>query len=70
MGARKPEASFFRHVLDSEGLAPHQALFVDDLEENVEAAERLGINAILYTCPDRLRAALAAPGLLGRGTRP
>jgi len=43
VGMRKPEAEIYLHALARFGLAPHEALFVDDLLENVRAAEAVGI---------------------------
>jgi putative hydrolase of the HAD superfamily len=63
MGARKPEPAFFERVLESEGIAPGEALFVDDLEAHVAAAHRLGLDAILYTSAHSLRDAFVDRGL-------
>lgn len=46
-GAMKPDAKFFRHVIDSEDINPAETLFLDDGQRNVEAAEKLGIHALL-----------------------
>lgn len=43
-GMMKPDERIFRHVLETEGIAPGETLFVDDGQHNVEAAARLGIN--------------------------
>ena len=43
MGHRKPEAAFFESVLEKENLAPEDCFFVDDREDNIAAAEALGI---------------------------
>ncbi len=43
LGVRKPDAAFYERLLDAADIAPHEALFVDDRDVNVEAAERLGI---------------------------
>jgi putative hydrolase of the HAD superfamily len=45
---RKPDARFFEHILESESVAPRDALFIDDVHENVEGAAALGIPAILF----------------------
>lgn len=45
---RKPDPNFFRHVLDRVELAPEQLVFVDDKQENVLAANRLGIKGIVF----------------------
>ncbi|KAL8830144.1 MAG: hypothetical protein Q9191_001605 [Dirinaria sp. TL-2023a] len=48
VGMRKPDLSFFHHVLQRTGLAPDEALFVDDKTENVMAAKSLGIDGIVF----------------------
>lgn len=49
VGRVKPDSAFYAHALRELGIAPHEALFVDDKEENVLAAERLGIRAHRHT---------------------
>lgn len=48
----KPDPAFFRHILDAEGVAPAQTLFVDDVEANVHAAAGLGIHTVLFRTED------------------
>ena len=48
VGVVKPEPAIFRHCLQKLKLEAAQALFVDDREENIEAARRLGLRAVLY----------------------
>ena len=43
MGSRKPEEAFYQKVLKERGLNPEDCFFVDDREENIEAAKALGI---------------------------
>lgn len=43
MGVRKPDPEIFRIALDEGQLIPEETVFIDDLEENVEAAATLGI---------------------------
>ena len=43
LGVRKPDPAFYRRLLEATGVAPHQALFVDDRADNVAAAEAVGI---------------------------
>ncbi|MCU0310596.1 MAG: HAD family phosphatase [Acidimicrobiales bacterium] len=47
VGMRKPDPAIFRATLDQLGLAPHEAVFLDDAPGNVRAAEALGMRAIL-----------------------
>lgn len=44
----KPSEQFFSYVIDKEGIAPSETLFVDDGPRNVAAAARLGIHTF---CP-------------------
>jgi HAD superfamily hydrolase (TIGR01509 family) len=52
----KPDAAIFRHTLEILGLAdrPKSAFFVDDMQENVDAARELGLNGILFTGLEQL----------------
>ncbi len=49
IGLRKPDPAIFQYVLDKEGFSAQEAVFFDDLAENVNAASALGIQAILVT---------------------
>ncbi len=44
----KPDPRFFEWVMEEIGRKPEECVFIDDREENVEAARVLGMNAILY----------------------
>ncbi|HOI86978.1 MAG TPA: HAD family phosphatase [Lentimicrobium sp.] len=46
IGIAKPEAGIFEHVLSNSGVRPAEILFIDDTLMHVEAAARLGINAV------------------------
>ena len=48
VGMRKPDPDFFSYVLEEIKLAPEQVIFIDDKQENVLAADRLGIRGILF----------------------
>jgi len=45
--AWKPDARIYRIALERLGVSPEGSVFVDDIEENVVAAEDLGLTAIL-----------------------
>ena len=62
----KPDPAFFRLLLDRFGLDPGATVFVDDSEANVAAARELGIDAVRFTGPDRLRRELSARRILAR----
>ena len=40
---RKPDLSSFETVIKLSGVNPHETLFVDDLKENIEGAEKAGL---------------------------
>ena len=47
-GMRKPDLSFYRHVLEEIKLGPKEVIFIDDKAENVLAASSLGISCIVF----------------------
>jgi putative hydrolase of the HAD superfamily len=63
IGAAKPEPAIYLRCLESLGVEPGEALFVDDRRENVEAARVLGIDAVLFEGEDPLAAELERRGL-------
>ena len=59
----KPDPAIYRHVLKELGTRPEETLFLDDKQVNVEAAQTLGMQAILFSTVEQLRADLIALGL-------
>jgi putative hydrolase of the HAD superfamily len=55
MGISKPDPDFCRYILKKEGIKPENAIFVDDTEENIISAQKIGINSILFTDSDSFR---------------
>lgn len=47
-GVKKPEARAYEIVCRRLGVAPVQALFLDDVEANVQGAQRVGMTAIRF----------------------
>lgn len=41
---RKPHPSIFKHVIDETLLTPELTLFMDDVKENIDVAQKLGFN--------------------------
>src|SRR5258705_1018168 len=62
-GVIKPDPAIFRLACERFGLAPQDALFVDDGAHNIEAARALGFHVHHFTDPAALRPALQAAGL-------
>lgn len=48
VGVCKPQPRIYEHCLRHLGVEPADALFLDDREANVRAAETLGLHAILF----------------------
>ena len=55
MGISKPDPDFYRYILKKEGIEPENIIFVDDTEENIISAQKIGINSILFTDSDSLK---------------
>ena len=55
LGMRKPHLGIFAHVLKEIKTNPEDAIFIDDKEENVNAAAELGIKTILFQNADKLK---------------
>ena len=48
LGIRKPDPRIFEHALETlGGIDPTRAIFVDDFEANIAAAEALGFKGVL-----------------------
>jgi 2-haloacid dehalogenase len=63
-GVIKPEREIFECLLERYELDPERTLMIDDAQRNVEAAERLGMKAVHFSTPPRLRSVLDGFGLL------
>ncbi len=58
----KPEPAIYRLALARFGLAPEDAVFIDDNAANVAGAEAVGMTAILFTDAEALAVRLRALG--------
>ncbi|MFI5259256.1 MAG: HAD family hydrolase [Candidatus Limnocylindrales bacterium] len=63
VGVGKPDPAIFREFLARFGLAPENAVFIDDWDLNVKAASLLGMAAIHFRDAAQLRADLRHMGL-------
>jgi 2-haloacid dehalogenase len=63
-GVIKPDRRIFEILLTRHGVAPRDAVFIDDVAANAAAAAALGIHGIHFRSPEQLREDLAACGLL------
>jgi putative hydrolase of the HAD superfamily len=54
-GVRKPAPEIYHRALSRLGIAPAEAIFIDDRFKNVEGARRVGMHALHYTSSDEVR---------------
>lgn len=45
----KPDAKIFQYAIDKLGIDPHETLFLDDSQANLDAAAQLGFNTLLVS---------------------
>jgi epoxide hydrolase-like predicted phosphatase len=64
MGLQKPDPKAYELLLTKLDLPAKEVLFIDDLSENVEAAKKIGIDALLFESPEQLREELLKRDLL------
>lgn len=64
VGMRKPNADIYLKSAELAKSSPNRCLLIDDLTENVEAARKVGYQALLYRNVDELRHELHRMGLL------
>ena len=62
-GCMKPEARIFELAVKKAGVAPENIFFTDDRPENIEAAQRAGIQALLFQSETQLRRDMASRGI-------
>lgn len=67
VGAEKPSERFFEALLRVAGRPAEECLFIDDMEENVAGARRLGIPGIVYREAGELVRELERRGVSGAG---
>jgi epoxide hydrolase-like predicted phosphatase len=58
VGVMKPEAKIYRIALEQVKVAADEAVFVDDVPANIEAARAIGMQGIVFRDPDQARAEL------------
>ncbi len=52
---RKPDKKAYLNVLNKIRADANECVFIDDLEENVKAAEKVGMKGIVYNNPNQLK---------------
>jgi epoxide hydrolase-like predicted phosphatase len=64
LGLQKPDLKIYEHVVQATAVHANRIVFIDDRPENVEAARKVGINAIQFQNPTQLRDELRKLGLI------
>jgi putative hydrolase of the HAD superfamily len=60
VGTRKPEPRIYEITLERVGASPDQAVFIDDVEHNVDAARALGFHGVWFKSSDQAIAEIEA----------
>ncbi|MEU7345524.1 HAD-IA family hydrolase [Streptomyces bacillaris] len=69
-GVAKPDPAIYRIAAERAGVPEGRCLFVDDRQENIDAATALGMTGVLYSEPADLRRALGPYAYGAGGRRP
>jgi putative hydrolase of the HAD superfamily len=69
VGIRKPSRKIYAIACERLGIDPHQAVMVDDLQQNLDGAARLGIAGVLHTDAGDTRKQLSERFGIGARTR-
>ncbi len=64
VNAAKPDSEIYQILLNKYSLKPEECLFIDDKEENIVAAKRLGIDGIVCDDHDKVMQELKRLGVL------
>lgn len=64
LGLAKPDPALYRLALQVTGLSADECLVIDDRENNLEGARKLGMRTISYRDPAQLREELRRAGVL------
>jgi putative hydrolase of the HAD superfamily len=70
LGIAKPDPAIYTYTCEKLGVAPSEALFLDDKIENVEAARQVGLKAIQFKDIEQLKRRLAEIKLLDGSPQP
>ena len=54
VGALKPDEKIYRRAIELAGLPPEKIFFTDDMQGHIDAARKLGIDAVQYTTTESL----------------
>jgi putative hydrolase of the HAD superfamily len=64
VGAMKPAPAIYEKAIEAAGCAANECFFTDDIEEFVEGAKRMGIDAVQFESAAQIREELRRRGVL------
>ena len=64
IGYRKPSEEAFSFVIQDSNIDPTETLFIDDMEENIHAAEKLGFQTRLFSSHEEIVEVMGKMGFL------
>lgn len=64
VGVAKPDPEIYIHLLKTYHLVPENTLYIDDVATNIEGAKALGLAALHFVSPAKLRSDLTELALL------
>ena len=62
LGVVKPDPAIYLHTVKKLNVSPDRALFIDNLQKNIDGAEAVGLHAALFENVEQLQADLARRG--------
>jgi epoxide hydrolase-like predicted phosphatase len=63
IGLEKPDPKIYQLLLDTLQMPANKIVFIDDKQENVEAANRLGMDGIVFESAEQVHSALKERGI-------
>ncbi len=54
-GVMKPDPRIYQIVLARAGVAPHEAVFIDDFQHNIQGAQNAGLHGILFQNSEQVK---------------
>jgi putative hydrolase of the HAD superfamily len=70
VGISKPDPRSYQIIMQELGSKPEECLFIDDTPQNIDAAKKLGMHAILFSNAQQLRADISVLGINLKNRRP
>lgn len=69
VGSLKPRPQIYEEIFKRSGHLANECLFIDDLEENIEGAKKVGLHTVHYQGIEHLKKELSSHGIIVNGSR-